>query len=214
MKIHYDIEQGTEAWHRIRWAKIGGTRGSGLFVKSNTLAIEITAELCEDYQDDDSFTSKDMQRGNELEPVARERLEEYAGVKFLEAGWIDSDIPRVGMSPDGITEDETAMCEIKCPSKKKHTEWCLDEVVPKDHVYQCIHAFLVNSKLETLHFCSFRPECIRPLFVVSLTRESEVNIGTAKKPVMAVIGKLVDDASSAAHTLNKDIDAMVKKMEF
>lgn len=214
MKVHYNIEQGTEEWHRKRWGRIGGTRGNGLFVKSDTLAIEVLAEECEEYQDDDSFQNKDMQRGNELEPVARERLEEYTGLKFLEAGWIDSDIDRVGISPDGITADETIQCEIKCPARKKHTEYCLGGVVPKDHIHQCIHAFLVNSKLEKLYFCSFRPESLKPLFVVCLTRESEVNIGTAAKPKMFTIDRLADDAMIAAHDLNKDIDRMKEELEF
>jgi len=214
MKIHYDIEQGTPEWHELRWGKIGGTRGNGLFVKSDTLAIEIVAEECEPYQDEGGFLSSDMQRGNELEPVARERLEEYLGVKFLQAGWISSDIPRVGISPDGITEDETIQCEIKCPGKKKHTEYALGGIVPKDHIHQCIHAFLVNPKLEKLYFCSFRPESVKPMFVVELTRESEVNVGTVARPKVFSIADLVAEGIEHAGILNKDIDRMKSELEF
>jgi len=214
MKVHYDIEQGTLDWHKLRWGKIGGTRGSGLFIKSDTLAIEITAEECESYQDDNSFISSDMQRGTELEPVARERLEEYSGVKFLQAGWISSTIHRVGISPDGISKDETVQCEVKCPSKKKHTEYCLGGVVPKEHIHQCIHAFLVNDKLEKLFFCSFRPESIKPMFVVELTRESEVNIGTPARPKILKVGEFVEFSRSSANAVNLVIDDMKAKLEF
>ena len=214
MKVHYDIEQKSDEWFRIKWGKVGGTRGAGLFVKSNTLAIELTSEECEEYEEEDSFQSKAMQRGNELEPVAKERLEEYTGVKFLEAGWIDSDIRRIGISPDGISEDETVQCEIKCPAKKNHTEYCLGGVVPKEYIGQCIHAFLVNPKLEKLYFCSFRPESVKPLFVKCLTRESEVDRGTKTKPNWMTIERLVDDAMIEAHKLNKVVDDMVEKMKF
>lgn len=214
MKVHYNIDQGTPEWHKLRWGKVGGTRGSGLFVKSDTLAIEIVAEECEPYLDDGGFVSNDMQRGNELEPVARERLEEYTGVKFLEAGWISSDIPRVGISPDGITKCETIQCEIKAPGKKKHTEYCLGGVVPKEHIHQCIHAFLVNPKLVTLYFCSFRPESIKPMFVVELNRESKVNIGTAARPKEDTIQSFVDQAKDSAVNINDTIDEMKTKLEF
>ena len=214
MKVHYNIDQGTPEWHRLRWGKVGGTRGSGLFVKSDTLAIDIVAEECEDYQDEDSFINSAMQRGNELEPVARERLEEYSGIKFLEAGGISSSIDRLGISPDGISKDETVQCEIKCPSRKAHTEYCLLGVVPKEHIHQCIHAFVVNDKLEKLIFCSFRPESVKQLSVVELTRDSEVNIGTVKTPKMFIVQDLVNDAIASAHEINRTIDDMKMKMEF
>ena len=72
MKIYSDIVQQTEAWERLKYGKIGGSRSEGLFVKSDTLFIEMLSEFTEPYEPDfDTFETKDTIRGNELEPRAR-----------------------------------------------------------------------------------------------------------------------------------------------
>ena len=48
MIAHFEIEQGSEEWLKIRYAKIGGTRSGGLFVESETLAIELLGEIIEE----------------------------------------------------------------------------------------------------------------------------------------------------------------------
>ena len=43
---HKEIKQGSIEWHELRWGKIGGTLSSGLFVKSDTLLIDILTTIC------------------------------------------------------------------------------------------------------------------------------------------------------------------------
>ena len=45
-----DIVQGTAEWHQVRYGKIGGSLCKGLFVKSDTLLIEILSKLTEDFE--------------------------------------------------------------------------------------------------------------------------------------------------------------------
>jgi len=182
----YDIEQRTEIWHEIKHAKIGGTR-SGASTK--TLLPEIVAELTEPYYESDGFTSSAMQRGIDLEPLARETLEAELFIQFKECGWIQStDNDLLGISPDGISECETMQCEIKCPSAKKHMEQVLSKDILPEYIDQLIHAFVVNEKLEKHYFCSFRPENTKkPLWYRVLTLDSMVNVGTVARPVMGTI---------------------------
>jgi hypothetical protein len=182
MEIRYDIVQRTAEWHQIKWGKIGGTLSDGLFKNTDTLLIKLLAEHCEEFEmDEDGYYSADMMRGIELEPQAKAQLEIYTGLTFLDAGWIQSsENPLLGISPDGITKDETVMCEIKCPARVKHTRTILEDRIPDDHLEQLIHAFTVNPKLEKLYFCSFRPESIKPLFVKELNRMSLVDLGWTK----------------------------------
>lgn len=178
----YDIIQGSEEWHKLKWAKIGGTRAKGLFVKSDTLLLELLSEYTEEYEAEDSYQSSSMLRGNELEPEGIYELMQYTGVKVKSVGWLhSSDCPIIGISPDGISECETVQFEVKCPEAKKHVENCLAGEIPMDYIHQCVHAFTVNPKLETLYFASYRPEALKKLKVIELKRHSIINLGFTKK---------------------------------
>jgi hypothetical protein len=217
MKVYYDIQQGTEEWHEIRYCKIGGTLASGLLTKGDNLLHIILSEKSEDFEMDyDSYVNDDIQRGYELEPVARQKLEEYTGIKFIQAGWIQStENSLLGISPDGISEDETICCEIKCPGAKKHLQTILSDQIPLDNIDQCIHYFTVNPKLTALHFCSFRPENkYKPLFVKTLTLDSMVNIGTAAKPVMKTISEVVLITRAEAGVLAEKVKEKLTQLSF
>tara|TARA_R100001244_G_scaffold101776_2_gene75886 strand:+ start:2169 stop:2873 length:705 start_codon:yes stop_codon:yes gene_type:complete len=182
------ITQRTEEWHRIKWGKIGGTLSKGLFVKSDTLLIDILSQRCEEYIHEETFESDAMRRGNELEPFAREYLESYTGLVFQETGWMQSEENRLlGMSPDGLTEDETIQCEIKCLGRMKHYDTILKDEVPSDHRHQCLHAFTVNPKLEKLYYIAFRPEAPKP-FIKMYTLDSMLDLGETYKNEIPQIG--------------------------
>ena len=212
MKTRYDITQRTDEWHEVKWTKIGGTRCG---TQPKTLKPEILAELTEGFiEAEDGFTSSAMLRGIELEPLARERLEAELFIEFKDCGWIESeDNDWLGLSPDGITADEKTMCEIKCPSAKKHMETMLHGGVLPEYVDQLIHAFVVNDKLERHYFCSFRPENTKkPLIIIELTKESEVNIGTIARPVMSKIGIAVENRKESWKAFRLDVEQTLETL--
>ena len=208
--INYkDIKQGSIEWHEIRWGKIGGTLSAGLFVKSDTLMIDILSQRMEDFEPSDSYQNEAMQRGSDMEPFAREYLNQYTGVNFLESGWLQSEENEIlGNSPDGISECETIQCEIKCFGRKKHFEVLLNNEIPLDNINQCLHYFTVNPKLERLYFIAFRPEAPKH-FVKELTLESIINIGTKAKPRNIT----VKDAKEWALSLAKELLTEIKEKE-
>lgn len=216
MKAYYEISQGSEEWLAIKWAKVGGTRSAGLFIKSDNLLDEILSEKTEEFQMDyDAYTSSEMQRGIELEPHARKELSTYTGVAFKTVGWLQCEENELlGISCDGISEDETITCEIKCPQAKKHLQTIRSNEIPLDNINQCLHYFVVNPKLEKHYFCSFRPESIKPIFVKELTRESIINIGTKAKPVEVSINEAVVMAKGAALDLLKKVNEEIEKLKF
>lgn len=219
MKAHYEIKQHTEDWHAIRYAKIGGTRASGLFIKSDNLLIELLSEITEPFNfdpDANDFFNKDMERGFELEPEARQKLSEYIGVKLIESGWLQSEENELlGISPDGISEDETITVEIKCPASKKHIQTLLSKDILPEYLDQCIHYFTVNPKLEKHYFCSYRPENkYQPLLVKMLTRQSKINIGTKSKPVIVTIDKACKMALNEAITISGQIKDKLAELSF
>lgn len=211
---HKEIKQGSIEWHELRWGKIGGTLSSGLFVKSDTLLIDILSQRMEDFEPTDSFQNDAMQRGSDLEPFARQYLKDYTGYEFLESGWLQSKVNELlGISPDGITEDEKIGCEIKCFSRKKHYETLLNNEIPLDHINQIVHFFTVNPKLEKLFFIAFRPEAPKH-FIKEVTLESIVNIGTKAKPILQTVSETRSNILELADTLLQQIKIKEQQLKF
>jgi hypothetical protein len=214
MIVYKDIKQRSEEWHELKHGKVGGTLSKGLFVKSDTLMIDILSQITEDYEPQDGYISADMQRGIDLEPFALEALEKEIFVEFQQVGFLqNSAIPILGISPDGITEDETIQVEIKCPGAKKHTETILADEIPQDNIHQVLHAFTVNPKLVWMYFVSYRWENkIKPLWYKMLTKDSEINLGTKAKPVIKTVEEWVAIARQNAEDLNKEINENLSKL--
>ena len=214
MIVYKEIKQRSEEWFELKHGKVGGTLSKGLFVKSDTLMIDILSQITEDYEPSDGYISADMQRGIDLEPFALEALEKEIFVEFKQVGFLqNAAIPILGISPDGITEDETIQVEIKCPGAKKHTETILADEIPSDNIHQVLHAFTVNPKLEQMYFVSYRWENkIKPLWYKMLTKDSEINLGTKAKPVIKTVSEWVAIARQNAEDLNKEINENLSKL--
>jgi hypothetical protein len=215
MIVRKDIQQKSPEWFEIKWGKVGGSTSKGLFVPSDTLLLEILAEMTEDFQiEEDGYISKDMQRGMDMEPVAFEKLCQFTGIQFETAGWLQcEEIPILGISPDGISADCKTSCETKCPSAKKHIATVLANEIPLDNIHQCLHYFTVNPLLETHYFCSYRPESIRQLWIKVLTRESVIDLGTKAKPNCKTIAEWVKIAKFNALELEVNLSIALKKLE-
>lgn len=213
--INYkDIEQGSLEWLELKWAKIGGTLAKGLLIKSDTLFLDILSQSLEEFEPNDGFTNDAMERGTELEPFAVEYVEKYSGLKFVHTGWLQSERNKlIGISPDGITEDETIAVETKCFGRKKHTSIILLNEIPLENIPQAIHYFTVNDKLTKLYWCSFRTESVKN-FVKELTLESEVNVGTKSKPKIMTIKEARDYSLKSANELDIRIDKTIEELKF
>ncbi len=175
------IQQGSIEWLQLKWGKIGGTLAGGLFVNSDTLLIDILSQRCEEFEPTDNYESDAMERGSDLEPYAREYLNLYTGLEFKETGWLQSEENELlGISPDGLTEDEKISCELKCLGRKAHYAILLKQETPKDKLDQCLHYFTVNPKLEKHYFMSFRPESPKP-FIELFTLDTVIDLGQKRK---------------------------------
>lgn len=232
--IRIDIKQGSPEWLELKYNKIGGTKSKQLFVDSNTLLIDMVGRFLEDYEEEDSFLSSDMERGNDLEPYARKELNKYTGLEFKEVGFLqceENDL--IGISPDGITDDNKFSCELKCPARKKHTQTIINNEIPSDNIHQCLHYFTVNPELEAHFFASFRPENkIKPLFVKKLTRDTLIDLGFKKKtkvkedrgkglkeyvatvPDFRTVQEWVNLSKQKAKELKESINNKIQELEF
>jgi len=217
MKVHFEVEQGSLDWFLLKHGKVGGTRAKGLYLKTDTLFYDLLSEHTERYDEDnedEGYTSDAMERGKYLEPQARLELNAYTGLEFLECGWIQSDIELLGISPDGITADLTAQCEIKCLGAKNHLRACLGGEIPLEYIPQCVHAFTVNSRLARLFFLAYRPESPKAMFVRELKRVSEVNIGTLARPVIKTVTECVELSKAEALRLETELKETINNLNF
>lgn len=227
MNILYDLEQGSDEWHELKYGKVGGTRAGSAKakyevdkkatakakkldkaaksvkvkkdVRENAIFDEIMGERNTFYiNDEESFVSSAMQRGSDLEPLALENIEKETGIIFRNAGWL-ARTGYHGHSPDGISLSETIGVEIKCPSGKVHNSYVRKNILPWEHVDQVINLFAMSKKIESVWFCSFNPDyLLMPLFLIEIKRTDTITLSKT------VSGK-VDDLAQA---LNDDVDLL------
>lgn len=122
------IDQRTDEWFAARLGRVTASRVKDVMAKgrgkepSATRRNYMMALLCERLTGNraEGFTSREMQRGTDLEPVARSAYEIDKGVMTEETGLVlHPQIDGFGASPDGLVGD-VGLIEIKCPLTATH----------------------------------------------------------------------------------------------
>lgn len=191
MKIFKELKQGSDEWKEFRHGKIGGSTAGKIMTKLDkpvTECAEFYQILAENMEDFDPFTndyiSFDMQRGNELEPLAREEYERIYDVKVEQFGWIEQDNNWIGISPDGWMPELKKAIEIKCPAANTHVKYMLNKnEFFEDYVWQIVHNFLV-LEIDSIDCISYRPEnryCSLVVNTVTLDTEIKISAKITKK---------------------------------
>ena len=107
-------------------------------------------------------------RGEELEPIARNKFREMTGLAVKEVGFITRDDEIVGCSPDGLIVDESgkwiAGLEMKCPAPKTHVQYVREGVLPDAYKAQ-VHGSMAVTGLDRWHFFSYCPR-VQPFHLV------------------------------------------------
>lgn len=215
------MPQKSEAWFEIKYGKVGGSTADKLTTpaKFKTVKNELLSARLEDFVFDEDEANKSLgkhvDRGNELERPARDYLEQIKGIKFVDVGWIQSDIHVLGISPDGITLDATKSCEIKCPARQNHTSYIMDgDKIPSAYFWQNIAYFAVIDSLEEHYFISFRPECTIEAHIITLTRETVTSFGNKKATVQEWADKLRDEALKMDNEIAEAVEELSKRRSF
>jgi len=120
------MEQRSKEWFEARRGKftasevykLMGIKGLGKTGESYIFEKAVEVVYGVDY--DDNFTSFDMQRGIELEPVAFDQFAENHAYDFwdVQKSSVFTYEDYAGASPDGLV-NEDAVLEIKCPKPAK-----------------------------------------------------------------------------------------------
>ncbi len=181
------MQQQSEDWFQARLGKVTASRISDVMAKTKTGPSASRKNymmqlLCERLtgRKEDMYVNAAMQRGTEMEAIARSAYEVDKGVMVEEVGFVQCPIFfMAGASPDGLVGDD-GLIEIKCPNTAQHVEflrtgkidpgyeiqmlfqmycterqWCdfvsFDDRMPEELQYKCVRLdFDVNRADEML----------------------------------------------------------------
>ncbi len=174
-----NLEQGSEEWLRARMGVATASNFSAIVTSKGELsktlskyALQLASELLLD-KVQDTYKNQNMQRGNDLEPIARQAYQEQTISLVDECGFMLSDCKNFGYSPDGLLNQD-GLIEIKCPTASIHTKYLIDNRVPVEYWQQCQGGLMVSGR-KYLDFISYHPDFKddKKLFIKRVERDEE-----------------------------------------
>lgn len=168
-----NCEQGTDEWFEARLGIPTASKfkdmmagGEGITRRTYMLKLageRITGELSEQY------SNVHTERGNMLEPEARELYELQSGNNTELVGFIKADY-EAGASPDALIDDN-GLLEIKTKLPHLQLDYLLSNKEPKEHMHQ-IQGQLMISERDWCDFVSYWPGL--PLFIKRVYRDESL----------------------------------------
>lgn len=146
MKIHY-CEQRSDEWMALRAGRMTASNAATIAANGKGLETYIYTLLAEKYSGNkgESYLSKDMERGVEMEDQARMTYE-IEHDKVDEVGFIEMD-EYTGASPDGLVGEDGGI-EIKCVNDTNYFRVLVDgeSAIESKFIWQCQMLLLVSGR--------------------------------------------------------------------
>lgn len=197
LTIYDALEQGTPEWLQARAGIVTASTVGKLLtstgkVANNDTSRSLTETLVAERitgRADPMHPTRDMERGNILEPFARDLYAEQNKISVAQIGFarLDIDNLTIGASPDGLIGDNGGL-EIKCPRAKTHLRTVFQDEVPAQYMPQ-IQACMYVLDRSWWEFVSYVPGL--PLYIKRVRRDQDwiTNISLAAE-------KYEDDATA------------------
>lgn len=200
MKILTDLEQGSDEWLAARLGIPTASNFSKLITstgkKSTQLdgyALTLAAETLMG-KPEEGFKSEWMDRGTELEPMARAWYEFQTDIVIEEVGFVLSDDGSVGCSPDGLSTGNGL--ELKCPKAETHIGYLCDQKLPTNYVPQ-VQGCIWLCERDQWDFASFHPDM--PGLLLTIPRDDAF---------IAMLAKLVAEVNEKKLEILHKIERM------
>ncbi len=168
------VEQGSPEWFECRkgvmtasHAQAIGNIGKGL----DTYIHELMAEYYSSGEKE-QYTNRHLERGNELEPMARQVYELEKDVIVDQIGFIKLS-PYVGCSPDGLVGVEGG-AEIKCPDDVEYLRYLLsgENAIDSKYIWQIQMNLLVTGR-KWWDLIIFNPNFKKSMLVFRITPDED-----------------------------------------
>lgn len=170
--ITHLVEQGSSEWFELRKSRLTASHAQAIGSNGKGLETYIT-ELMADYYSivsETGYTSEDMERGNELEDIARSAYELTTGETVKQVGFIERD-EYVGVSPDGLVGEDGGI-EIKCLNNRNHFALVMGCPIDTKHVWQMQMCLYITGRKYWDYVC-FNPNYAHSLFIQRITPDEE-----------------------------------------
>ncbi|MFC0677484.1 lambda exonuclease family protein [Lysobacter korlensis] len=122
---------------------------------ADTYICELIDELVRPDAERSFGGNRHTQRGNELEPEARDLYAFERDLVPVEVGFILNDAGTLGCSPDSLIDPDGGL-EIKCPDGPTHLKWLRAGGLPDEHRAQ-VHGSLLITGRAWWDFMSYCP---------------------------------------------------------
>lgn len=166
--------------------------------KQKTLLLELVSDLQSELEIDD-YCSEAMERGNDLEPMSVSLAGKRHNVKFEKCGMLLSDVHSTfKFSPDAIVLDKNGVVvggyETKSKSGKSHIEYQINNVVPSEHLMQCLCAMIMGDNVKYWIFGHYDDRNhINNLFTTGIQRVDYEDFISVARVVLADFIKSVNE---------------------
>jgi putative phage-type endonuclease len=144
-----DVEQGCPEWHALRKTKITAT-DAAVIMRANHWKTRIQLYHEKVSNDTGHAPNERMQRGIDLEPIARDLFNLKTGWKMKPAVLVND---WMMASLDGRDDSVGCIVEIKCPGEKDHAT-ALQGKIP-DHYYPQLQHQIYVAEVTTAFYFSF-----------------------------------------------------------
>lgn len=175
MKI-LNLEQGSDEWFSARLGVPTASRFKDIITpakgeKSTSYKAYMYELIAERLTKDREgfFKSEWMERGNEIEPLARASYEFINEVTVQQVGMIFNDEMTIGISPDGLIGDNGGI-EIKSPKASTVVKYMLDGGLPLEYKPQVMGSLMISGR-EWWDFLAFHPSM--DLYTFRVYRDEE-----------------------------------------
>lgn len=195
--LSHDIEQGSEAWRKIRLGKLTASRLSDALAKTKSgwgaSRANLMAELMVERLTGEvtaTFTNAAMQWGTDKEPEACAAYAFRHDVDLETVGFVDHPtILMAGASPDRLVGAD-GLVEVKCPNTANHLETLRVGSISGRYLTQMMWQMACTGRA----WCDFvsydprLPEAMR-LFVQRVPRD-EALVAELEREARAFLGEL------------------------
>ena len=192
---HHKVEQNTDEWMELRQGKFTASSFKDLFMSKTTAGYQkaiykVVYERLTGEQPE-SFSNEYMERGHELEPLARKVYEVETFNTVEEAGFFELS-EWVGASPDGLVDDD-GIVEIKCPAFNTMIGYLVDPKLPSQYKHQ-VHGQLLVTGRKWCDFMCYHPK-LKPIIIrierdEAFIKEIEDKLNESIREVETIINKI------------------------
>lgn len=181
-----DVPQRSPEWFAARLGRVTGSCAPDMLTEppngktesaaKRNLRVALALERLTNEPDEETFTSRDLKRGEDMEDTARRAYEAATGRLLTTVGFLQHNTLMAGCSPDAIYLRD-GVIDFKCPRPGNHYEYLRAETMPLEYRRQLTHNLWMTgcAWAEMVSYCPKFPEplriCVRRIWAKDLDLE-------------------------------------------